>query len=178
MIIDLLKEMSQINWGIGLSAADLPSLFTLCKTFDRIDIASAGYCCAGRHGYTTSRSTLPSTLHSTNVQQRAAITASESATAFRSRKSRNSSILTPKRSSTYIARQPGKEATQTSPSGSPAGTRAICGFSPPIRVMISRHSTKHCVNSALDHSPSLVFSHHIITHIAPEPTNNATISVL
>jgi len=39
MTIDLLKEMPQIAGEIGLSAADLPSPFTLCKAFDRIDMS-------------------------------------------------------------------------------------------------------------------------------------------
>jgi len=38
MTIDLLKEMPQITGEIGLNAADLPSLSTLCKVFDRISM--------------------------------------------------------------------------------------------------------------------------------------------
>ena len=39
MTIDLLKEMPQITGEIGLSAADLPSLSTLCKALDRMSMS-------------------------------------------------------------------------------------------------------------------------------------------
>ena len=150
MTIDLLKEMPQITGEIGLGAADLRAPSTLCKAFDRIEMSVCRVLLRQSAQLHIPLSTLRLMQHSTNDLLQAVTTVSESATASRNSKSRNSSIQSLKPSLTYTARRTGKEATQTLPSRSPAGMRAICGLLPPIKVMTSSHSVKHYVISTSD----------------------------
>jgi IS5 family transposase len=55
-----------------------------------------------------------------------------------------------KPSLTSTVQRPEKEVTQTLPSRSPAGTRAICGHWPPTRATTSKKLVTHSVNSISD----------------------------
>ncbi len=150
MTIDLLKEMPQITGDIGLNAVDLPAPSTLCKAFNRISMSVCRVLLRQSAQLHDLSETLRSTPRSTTAHQPAATTASESATAFKSSKSRNSSIQRLKLSLMFTPQRIEKEATQTSLSRSPAETRTICGFLRPIRATTSNHFVRVSAISGSD----------------------------
>jgi len=126
MTIDLLKEMPQITGEIGLDVADLPAPSTLCKAFDQISMSvcrvllrqSAQLHDPSKHG----------AIDATFYERSAASRHYCQRISYRVQKLKVTKLVDTdsQASLTFIVQRTGKEAMQTSPSRSPAETRAIC----------------------------------------------------